>query len=335
MARPMDPTLRVRDIVSVEHWEHYYRQGGLVTCPTGPDRNYTLEARQVWEDLFAELPHGSCIVDIGTGNGAVVLIARETAVAAGKTFEIHGVDLARISPESDVSGGAELFAGIRFHPEVDAARLPFPDSSVDALTGHYALEYTDVGATLLEARRVLRAGGCAMFVVHNSESVVVRNAEFSFGQFRLLFDETRLLRKLRRFVEAECVTPGRNRSEWLAVTGALRRVEERIAAAELPQPALLMARDLVRELMSTPRGSSLGQLNARIDRVSAELRDSWRRLSDLQRCALDEAAIDRLVAMASAVGLGRPEYRQLMHAGQHLIGWQVRFRREPDSGLRR
>ena len=49
----------------------------------------------------------------------------------------------------------------------DAAALPFPDGSFDVVVGTFVLcSVGDVGATLAEARRVLRSGGTVRFLEH-------------------------------------------------------------------------------------------------------------------------------------------------------------------------
>ena len=104
--------------MSVEHWEAYYRGGAISTCPIGLDANYTLDIRDAWVEFFAYFPSGARILDVGTGNGAVALIARDAATAAGTQLEIHGSDLALIDPPRQVRGGETMFGGITFHPGV-------------------------------------------------------------------------------------------------------------------------------------------------------------------------------------------------------------------------
>ena len=67
--------------LSLEQWETYYRGGAIATCPMGPDGDYDLEVRQAWVEFFSTLPEGARILDVGTGNGVVALIAAETASA--------------------------------------------------------------------------------------------------------------------------------------------------------------------------------------------------------------------------------------------------------------
>jgi ubiquinone/menaquinone biosynthesis C-methylase UbiE len=313
--------------MSVEQWETYYRGGGLVTCPTGPDANYTLEARDVWVEFFALLPEGARIVDIGTGNGPIPLIAKDVAAVAGRRFEIHGVDLAQIAPHRDVADGARLFEGIRFHPGTSAEQLPFESASVIAVTGQYALEYTNVPRVLAEVSRVLAPGGWAQFITHSRDSIVLQNAAPTFRQFQILFEQTRLLRKLRRFLEVERESRERARAAARDLEAAMREVESALSTTSFGQPALAMALDTTRQVLAARRATPLTQLEARIDAVERELKGSLRRLQDLTRCALDVDDVARYSQFASGAGLHPGQPVPLLHAGQNIIGWRLNFRK--------
>jgi ubiquinone/menaquinone biosynthesis C-methylase UbiE len=313
--------------MSVEHWETYYRGGGLVTCPTGPDSNYTLEARDVWVEFFASLPDGARIVDLGTGNGPIPLIAKDVAAAAGRSFEIHGVDLAQIAPERDVADGAMLFAGIRFHPGTSAERLPFESASVDAVTGQYALEYTDVPRVMAEVSRVLAPGSRAQFITHHRESVVVINAGPTFRQFEVLFEETRLLRKLRRFLESERGGGGKARAAARDLESAMREAESVQSHTTFSQPALAMALDAARQVLAARSAAPPAQLQARIDGAERELRGAFRRLQDLTRCALGADDVARYSELAIQAGLQPEAPAPLLHLGRNLIGWRLTFQK--------
>jgi len=93
--------------MTVEHWEAYYRGGAIATCPMGPGTCYTLELRELWIAFFASLADGARVLDLGTGNGAIVLLAKEAAASTGRRFEIHGADLASIDPARHVPDGAD------------------------------------------------------------------------------------------------------------------------------------------------------------------------------------------------------------------------------------
>jgi demethylmenaquinone methyltransferase/2-methoxy-6-polyprenyl-1,4-benzoquinol methylase len=97
----------------------------------------------------AALAPGSVVVDLACGTGDFVdLLAREGHVTVGVDLS-HGMLVA----------GSHRLPRARF-VEADAARLPFDDASVDAVTCGFALRnFVDLDAVLRECARVLRPGG--------------------------------------------------------------------------------------------------------------------------------------------------------------------------------
>ena len=172
--------------MDTDHWASYYRSGALVSCPTNPEPYYTMEVREAWAQFFSGLDDGDRILDLGTGNGPVALIASETARENARHYEIDGVDLADINPHQHVPGGANLLAGIRFHGGVNIESLPFSGQKFDAISGQYIVEYTDKGKTIAECARVLTPGGRCQFILHHDDSIIVRNALESLRQAELI-----------------------------------------------------------------------------------------------------------------------------------------------------
>jgi demethylmenaquinone methyltransferase / 2-methoxy-6-polyprenyl-1,4-benzoquinol methylase len=91
------------------------------------------------------------VLDVATGTGAV---ARE--LMRQKGCRVVGVD---VTPEMLAEARRRLGPEVRL-VEASAERLPFPDSSFDALTFTYLLRYVqDPAMTLRELARVVRPGG--------------------------------------------------------------------------------------------------------------------------------------------------------------------------------
>jgi SAM-dependent methyltransferase len=309
---------------SLRHWETYYRSGALASCPLGPQPGYTLELHDLWLEFFSELADGARVLDIGTGNGAVALIASQAAAAAAKHFEIHGTDLAQVDPVRDVPDGARLFAGIRFHPQVATERLPFEVASLDAVSGQYALEYTDPGKALPEIHRVLKPGGGALFVLHHADSVVARNARESLAHSTLVLEETKVLRLLRRQFAAERDarrTLRRIRADLGMAVQTLVR-----ASAQSPNPLTLKVTiDAVQKLIQARSHMGPAALEKEIARFESDLRAAARRLEDLLRCAQTQEQMGRLFEIARAAGFLAEEAQLQHHAGGNLVGWRLRL----------
>ena len=310
--------------MNLEHWESYYRGGALVSCPMGLEPGYTGEVRDAWVTFFATLPDGARILDIGTGNGAVALIAKETAATLGRSFAIHGVDLAQIDPVRHVPKGATLLAGIEFHPGVPAEQLPFEANAFDAVSGQYALEYTQRDRALAEIFRVLIPGGRGQFLLHHRDSVIVRNADESLRHAALVLDDTKVFRLLRRYLEAERDTPKTATGPWqeLVAAGNRLQAEARASKGSLLLPSTV---DALQRLFEQRGKASLPVLLRAADQMEQELRASVRRLQDLASAAFTEAELREVLGEAEAAGFVDVQHREQRHGGQHLVAWRVNF----------
>jgi ubiquinone/menaquinone biosynthesis C-methylase UbiE len=306
--------------VSLTHWESYYRSGRLATCPTGHDLNYTLELRELWTGFFGVLENSARVLDIGTGNGAIALIALESGNSLGRAYEIHGADLAQINPKRDVPDGSRLFAGITFHPGVATEELPFATASFDAVSGQYALEYTDIRESLNQVFRVLKPGAASQFLLHHAESIVLERAHASLRHADTVLIDTKVHRKLRRFIDMEGRSVDAARNAWADLTSALRTLRSRSLAD--PNPLIIeVTLDAIPKLLGIRHSLSRSALEREIDSVEIDLRHSVRRLRDLVAAAVTEVHVAKLAQWAAALGFIDVTFRPVYHATSALVGW--------------
>lgn len=315
--------------MSLEHWETYYRGGTLATCPTSPDGGYDLELRAAWAAFFAALPSSARVLDVGTGNGAVALIARETAIELGRAWEIHGSDLAQIDPARHVRDGASRFASVSFHPGVAMENLPFADESFDAVSGQYALEYADTAAALTQVRRVLKPGGRAQFIVHHTESLLVRNAHLSLREAQLVLDGTQVYRHLRRLATMEQLVPGTTQRAADELRGAIQTLKQALPQArELGGGHILgVTLDAVQKLLDLRTRMRPEAVGLEVARTEGELRASVARLNDLVSRARSDEGIAGLEAQAVAADFSIVERVIQYHAGANVVGWRLLLKR--------
>lgn len=307
--------------LSLVHWERYYRSGALACWPGGAGGSYDLEVRESWAVFFAGLPEGARILDIGTGNGAVALIASETAQLLGRHFEIHGSDLASIDPRRDVPDGSVRMADIVFHPRVATESLPFESSSFDAVSGQYALEYAPIAAALGEIHRVLRTAGRAQFILHHENSQFVCNARESLVQAQLVLNETRVLGRLRRYLDSLRNSAGTaHHRRWRDLKDAIQTLRRAATAAGTPW-VLGVTLDAIEKLLAARGEMTLASLDLEVERFERDLRASVWRLQDLVRAARSEIGIVEIEQMAAAAGFEIERRAPQVHNRVNLVGW--------------
>ena len=222
--------------------------------------------------------------------------------------------------------GARLFAGIEFHARVPMERLPFAPAAFDAVSGQYALEYADVGAALAEIARVLKSGGRAQFILHHADSIIVQNARESLVHADLVLNESKILRKLRRFLESERRSQAAARASWDALLEAANQIK---AAAGTAKSALILSvtTDAVQKLLNARQQLRPPALERHIAHFEGDLRASVRRMDDLVRVARTQNDVEGIKATAGSLGFEECDARAQHHGGGNLVGWRLSFRK--------
>ncbi len=312
-----------------EQWETFYRGGMIATYPTAADGGFDLEVRDAWAEFFSMLPNGARILDVGTGNGVVAMIAAETALSQGVQWEIHASDLARIDPLQHVPDGARRLAGITFHAGVATEQLPFESESFDAVSGHHALEYADTAAALAEIHRVLKPGGSAQFILHHADAMLVQSAGLTLRESELALGETQVFRRLHRLVTMDRIVPGETDEATEELRAAIRILKQGMAESRISGTGhvLDVVLDAVQKLLVARKEMSPMAVGLEVDRAEAEMRDSVQRLDDLIGRALGQQEIEALARDAAAAGFSLVEHFPLHHAGSNLVGWQLLLHR--------
>jgi ubiquinone/menaquinone biosynthesis C-methylase UbiE len=315
--------------LSLEHWESFYRKGPIATFPAAPDGGYDLGVRNAWVEFFAMLPDGARVLDVGTGNGAVALIATETAAARGRRWEIHATDLARIDPAAHVRDGKRRMAGITFHPGVATERLPFEAESFDAVAGQYALEHTDTLASLREIHRVMKPGSDAQFILHGEDSVHAGLVRQSMDEAGLILIATKVFRRLHAVVSLEQAVPGATqraadnlRAAIHALKKALLPAQER-GGGELLGATLGLVQKLLRERQeSGPEAAGLA-----VDQAETAFRFEVRRMKDIVDHACSAEDLARIEQQAADAGFSLIERLPQYLSSKQLAGWQLLLHR--------
>lgn len=317
----------------LDAWTRYWQAGALHSCTCAFPSNYSGATEAFWRAQFAPLPEGATVVDIGTGNGAIPLLARATAQQAGRRWQLHGVDRARIDPARTVAQHGLSFEGIVFHPGVSATDLPFADGSVDLVTSQFALEYMPREAATAELARVLGPVGRAALVLHARDSVVLATTADQLAHFRLLFEDSALFSHAR--VMAQVMASARTPEQRRALAEdpraqSLRHELNEAAGQVMDRAEQSRTPDLLRAAIGAVSSTlqvaaSIGE-EAALQRLSMHeqaLRDEWDRLCDLDEAALTQAQIEAIRDGFTARGYRSCRIDRLRHAEDRDLGWTL------------
>lgn len=303
----------------------------LHSCASGITGNYDREILDFWLGQIATLSDDDMLVDVGTGNGAIPLLALDNARQRGISLRIHGVDLADIDPVADIADGASKFDGIQFHPGTSMTALPFGDGSVSLLCSQFAFEYAPRAESADEILRVIGTEGTAAMIVHSTDSVIATVAEAQRLGCRWLLSESNLLPAASRLLGAMVGAASREARAALARDPAAESARHAFndAASKLmsqiegnPSAELLQqTAQRISTLLAHPFATH-DEADAAISSLRTWIEDEQQRLLLMQAAALDQQSLDDAVRLLGASGLAVRTGR-LLYGGDTCMGWTI------------
>ena len=164
--------MRNREIHMSNHWSEYWRQGHTTSFGDALSGNYEGILQSVWEPTFSSLQTDFVAVDVGSGNGSVPLLLRESLSNSAKVGKVYGVDLAEVQlSENNKSENSTI--EIELISNTACETLPFENESIDLYMSQFGFEYSSIESSLKEASRVLKRDGQFSIVFHHGNSMIL------------------------------------------------------------------------------------------------------------------------------------------------------------------
>lgn len=314
-------------------WDRYWQADRLASCLGEGDPADEAAIERVWSTFFAAFADGARLLDICTGNGAVAIVAAQSAKSSGKSFEIHGADLAAIEPTEYVRSQAAVLGEIQFHGKTAAENLPFGDAGFDGATSQFGLEYTDTARSVPEMARVLKPGARVLLLVHAAEGALVAPNVDQIRQSRFLLERSGIFHKAGVALETAWETEhaaSPNRRSRAAATKARKDFQKAVDATSRrlkdcrrPQYHEAVLSRLA-EIYGRRAAFPLPQLRGMMGLVQFEVKAHGERMASLERAAKTEAECGNLVALLEAAGFKRAAMTALrVGADQALVAWRI------------
>jgi SAM-dependent methyltransferase len=297
-----------------EAWNRQWRAPLLSTLAGSLDGPTLALIEAGWAEFFRELPAKARVLDVGTGNGYLALLALDN----GKRFEVHGADAASIDPPQALPALRTRLEKIRFHPDTPAEDLRFADATFDAVVGQHALEYADIKGALREIARVLKPGGRIRFLLHAAESEILNANVPKIRQYRFVLNEARLFELTEQSVAAALAGKGDGgKALREALTLAASRFQDDANTGDLTALLGLLGGCFDR------RGdfSGLPAVRAWLAENRAETEAALARIEAMERAGVPEAALGQIAAWCREAGLENAAAAKLSTRSGGLLGW--------------
>jgi ubiquinone/menaquinone biosynthesis C-methylase UbiE len=312
-----------------DFWGEYWAAGPLTSMVDGFESNYQGELRASWLQFFSTFPANSRLLDIGTGNGAIAMIAAEYSGDEGLSFELHGADRASIDPHQSLKEKAELVDSVTFHSQAAAENLPFEDQYFAGVSGQYAFEYTEHRKALAELWRVLEPGGRACFVMHDHDSEVLRRGREQLRQIGLIeelnfYDIVDELSVQINLINAGQAVAGNEKAEKCRhqVNEVAATLSTEAASSFSPE-SLRFAMGFGSRAMEILGAQGIDAAREQTARGRKELAGARLRYEDLARAAGPAGQSESILAIAREQGFIDLLLEPVNHDGTVLIGQRL------------
>jgi ubiquinone/menaquinone biosynthesis C-methylase UbiE len=322
-------------------WDQYWSCGNIHSLSSAANGNYKGAIARFWKARFATIGSGAKILDIGTGNGSVAFFAAEVAQKEDLAFQIKAVDLARIDPVSATKSHpelAQLLPYIEFQGETSADKLPYSDNYFDLVVGQYALEYTPLESTMAELRRVLKPEGQMAFIMHHTNSIIMKTTQDELEQAKLIFDETKLFLRARSLILAmgDANTPEKIERLRFNENAQNKRHSLNQAFAFLQKQAetrensmfLRTALNYVSEVFKAKALSINERLNY-LQLCQQLIEGNRERIRDMCSASFDSDRSLEFSKLCVTKGFNEPGFLSFYNDQKELLGWEVGI--QPDS----
>lgn len=279
-----------------------------------------------WRRWMSRLPANTAVLDLGTGNGALLRLLLQ--VCNDPTVRGEGVDLADTCPQWIGHLPVVQRQRVRIHSRASCEALPFPDASFNCVVSQFGIEYANLDRALPEALRVLRPDGMLRLAIHHADGQPARLAREEITHARWLREsgwldaahDMSLAMSLMGSPEGRQALSTQPRWKVVRQTfdGFQKLLSERAATSPCPDLLSDVQNWLTQVFQAAARQGEAAALSG-MDQVTRLLQEGTLRLQDLLGHVVDR---QRIEALARTVrDSGRVATIEAAEDKGQLMGW--------------
>ena len=179
----------------MQHWTEYWKNtNALNSFAEGKQgQGYQKEVASFWSQQFSEIDSNSKVVDLGTGNGAVAVLAQQFSHDKKLGWQVFGLDAADIDPNQLTIKDKETkqhLNNIQFIANTPIEKSPFQSGTIDAFISQFAFEYSNLEQSLNQCMDCLKPGGIITMFCHHPESHISKDSLIGEGVLKYILQES-------------------------------------------------------------------------------------------------------------------------------------------------
>ena len=295
--------------LSSKHWSNYWDKGTVTTFYKKFNDNYDGEIKEHWQEAFSLLPEKACIIDLATGNGALLSLLSQYAENKQLPYEAIGIDFAELNPkitEKVINKHTRMLENTMIED------TGLPAESVDLAISQFGFEYADMALAVKELDRILKPQAQVNFIMHAEHSMIIYDGHNSLRQIELVNKQLKLNDIIRKIIPAIHNLRETGKQKFKARADRLRdQLNESINtmtqfAETIADPSYIdfyyeHALGLFKGQVS--QNFSLQQKMDQLDWVEAETVSLKLRMEDLTSVAMSDGSNARITSLLESIGL--------------------------------
>ena len=144
---------------NINPWSLYWSEDKLYSCVAQSSEQDQAVLNTCWKEFAQSLKPDSHLLDLATGNGAVV----DALLSANQSLQIDALDKASINPEQILTKHSDL-KNVHFHSDTDVFETHFDSEKFDAITSQFGIEYAGLIKSSLHVMPYLKIAGRFQFI---------------------------------------------------------------------------------------------------------------------------------------------------------------------------
>ncbi len=240
--------------------------------------------QRVWQSFSRRLNKGARLLDLATGDGAVLIQISQ----ARRDLKLTGVDRAENLPAAP--------KGITLQGGVEMEDLPFPDNHFAAVTSQFGFEYGDIARIASEIARVLQPGGVLGLVTHRLNGPIVAHNRKRREQIRWAIDEQGLPGQARRSLALR-------KAGIAAVPPAIEDAPAKGAEMHGEGSAAWEIAEAIRQTLHLGRNDDSDRVAAVLHDIEEQAANELGRIASLEAAATVASDADGMIDVLAKAGL--------------------------------
>jgi ubiquinone/menaquinone biosynthesis C-methylase UbiE len=307
---------------NADSWTRYWREGHKDTCFL---QGSAFSLADLWRGFFTELPEGSRVLDLATGNGAVAIIAADVSSQQQKNFEIHGIDQADIEPGIAIEEAPASISLCRFHGNARIEELPFGDEQFSGISSQFGFEYSNTRRTTTEVARICCQGARVRLVMHALDGGIHKSSMARLARIREITSEGHVLQRAQTIAR---LAGGSSRANSQKIDMVRAKFMRKLKAThskfkDAPQDDVaLLAMSYIGNRVHRYQAHDPKELRESMVEASRELRAYAIRLNAMINASHDAKAMDQVVDYFDEAGFSQVGYKPI-EDNYTVIAWQL------------